>query len=105
MPRKYYWVMAGGFLLVAGAEALAMAVLTGDPLHRYTVVFSTQGGIPYKGGLEGDVFNVIGNVSVHPLLDPALVLFVNHEFALLFYAAIPAGFWCCMAALCFIRTY
>ena len=94
IPRRYYWVMAAGFLLVAGAEALIMASLTGDPLYRYEVVINKQGNIHYKGDLEGDVFNRIGNFSVHPAIDPLLVLFANHEFALLFYAAIPAAIWC-----------
>ena len=71
-----------------------MAALTGDPLYRYDVVLNKQGSILYKGGVEGDVFNRIGNVSLHPLIDPLLVLFINHEFALLFYFAIPAGIWC-----------
>jgi hypothetical protein len=94
IPRRYYWVMAGGFLLVAGLEALAMGALTGNPLYRYEVVLGKQGNIPYKGAVDGDVFNRIGNVAVHPVLDPLLVLFANHEFALLFYAAIPAAIWC-----------
>jgi 4-amino-4-deoxy-L-arabinose transferase-like glycosyltransferase len=94
IPRRYYWIMAGGFLLVAGAEALIMATLTGDPLYRYEVVLSKQGNIHYKGGVEGDVFNRIGNFSVHPAIDPILVLFANHEFSLLFYVAIPAAIWC-----------
>ena len=94
IQRKLYWVMASGFLLVAGAEALAMAILTGDPLYRYDVILGKQLAIPYKGALEGDVFNRIGNISVHPVVDPFLVLFANHEFALLFFFAIPAIFWC-----------
>lgn len=94
IPRRYYWIMAAGFILIVGAEALMMAILAGDPLYRYEVVLNKQGNIPYKGGVEGDVFNRIGNFSVHPLVDPFLVIFTNHEFALLFYMAIPASIWC-----------
>ena len=94
IPRRYYWIMAAGFLVVVGAEALFMAALTGNPLHRYEILISKQGSIPYKGAVEGDVFNRIGNLSVNPVLDPLLVLFANHEFALLFYAALPAAIWC-----------
>lgn len=94
IPRRFYWVMAAGFLLVAGAEALAMGLLTGDPLYRYEVVIGKQGNIQHKGAVDGDVFNRIGNFSVHPVLDPLLVLFANHEFALLFFAVIPAAIWC-----------
>ena len=93
IARREYWIMAIGFFVIVGAEAIYMAILTGDPLYRYQVVINKQGDIPYKGGLDGDVFNRIGNVSVNPLLDPFLVLFANHEFALLFYVAIPAVWW------------
>lgn len=94
MPRRYYWIMAAGFLFIVGAEALVMGALTGNPLYRYEILIAKQGSIPYKGDVEGDVFNRIGNLSVNPVLDPILVLFANHEFALLFYFAIPAAIWC-----------
>ena len=93
MPRKLYWIVAGAFLVVAGGEALLMTVLADNPLYRYEIVLGKQGAIIYKGGIEGEVFNRIGNVAVHPVIDPLLVLFANHEFSLLFYLSVPAFIW------------
>ena len=34
LPRRRYWLMAGGFLAVAGLECLYFWAVAGDPLHR-----------------------------------------------------------------------
>ena len=48
-----------------------MAILTGEPFYRYENGFwDKQVSIFRKGDIEGDIFNRIGNISIHPILDP-----------------------------------
>ena len=84
-------------LLVAGAGAACLllgemafqAAMTGDPLRRYMLAFNHDPAVDRAANLEG-------NILVHPAIDPLLVLFVNNDFALLFWlaaAALGAGAW------------
>ncbi len=93
LPRARYWVMAGGFLPVIALEALAMWGMTGNPIYRYTTMLASKANFNKKGEVAGDMFNRLGNVSVNSALDPVLVLFANHEFALLFFFACPVAVW------------
>lgn len=83
LPRWTWFAVAGGAALVLAGEAAFQWVLTGDPLHRYALAFNHDSTLDRAANEEG-------NLLVHPLLDPLLVLLVNNEFALLFWLAIPA---------------
>lgn len=72
-----------GAAAVLGAEALFQGLVTGDPLRRYAIAFNHDSTIDRAANLEG-------NILVHPAVDPLLVL-VNNDFGLLFWAAIAAG--------------
>ena len=77
-------VAAGlGAAAVLGGEALFQGLVTGDPLRRYAIAFNHDSTIDRAANLEG-------NLLVHPAVDPLLVLLVNNDFGLLFWAAIAA---------------
>jgi 4-amino-4-deoxy-L-arabinose transferase-like glycosyltransferase len=83
----YLWIVAG-FLIVWAAELLYLGVMTGDPLYRIHV------SLHHDPSIDRSV-DLAGNIIVHPLIDPLLVLLLNQEFMLLFVLAIPLGAWLC----------
>jgi len=83
IPRKWYFVVGAGFLAVWAIDVLYLAIMTGDPLFRMNIARNHDPGLNRAANLEG-------NLLVHPVLDPLLVLLVNQEFALLFWLGIPA---------------
>jgi len=84
LPRWAVFAAGCGAAAVLLGEAAFQWAMTGDPLHRYTLAFNHDSTIVRSDNEEG-------NLLVHPVLDPLLVLFVNNEFALLFWLAIPAA--------------
>jgi 4-amino-4-deoxy-L-arabinose transferase-like glycosyltransferase len=83
--RRDVLVAAGlGMALVLGAEALFQYAMTGEPLRRYDIAFHHDEHIDRAANLEG-------NFLVHPAIDPLLVLLINDDFGLLFWALIAAG--------------
>ncbi len=92
LPRRLYWVMAPGFFIPVLGDALYFWVEAGTPLYRYTETLSTRAGFSLMRLQAGGLFNDIGNVQLHPLLDPLLALLVNHEVGLLFYL-VPFVVW------------
>ncbi|MEQ1547740.1 MAG: glycosyltransferase family 39 protein [Chakrabartia sp.] len=86
--RRYYWMIAAGFLAVWGLELLYLGVMTGDPLYRYSISMHHDATIDRS-------IDLAGNVIVHPVIDPFLVLLLNQELMLLFFVAIPLGIWLC----------
>ncbi|MGJ3649884.1 ArnT family glycosyltransferase [Sphingomonas sp. GlSt437] len=73
-----------GIALVLGAEALFQGIMTGHPLRRYDIAFHHDEHIDRAANLEG-------NFLLHPAIDPLLVLLINDDFGLLFWALIAAG--------------
>lgn len=86
MPRRFYWIMAIGFLAVWGAELVYLTVMTGDPLYRINIALHHDSSIDRS-------IDLAGNLIVHPFVDPVLLLLVNQEFMLLFWALPPAALW------------
>ena len=85
VPRRVLLVAGAGAAAVLALEMLFQFAVTGDPLHRYMLAFNHDDTLSRAANLEG-------NLLVHPLVDPLLVLLVNNEFGLLF--------WVAAAALC-----
>ncbi|MFN3727082.1 MAG: ArnT family glycosyltransferase [Allosphingosinicella sp.] len=83
-PRWALVAVGCGAGLVLLGEAAFQWAMTGDPLHRYTLAFNHDSSLDRAANEEG-------NLLLHPAVDPLLVLFVNNEFALLFWLAIPAA--------------
>jgi 4-amino-4-deoxy-L-arabinose transferase-like glycosyltransferase len=83
LSRKWYFVLGAGFIAINLVQSLYLGVMTGDPLYRYHII---EGADPY---LDRAV-NLEGNVRIHPLIDPLLVILINQEYALLFWLACPA---------------
>jgi len=95
--RRYYWVMALGFVLVVGIEVGYFTAMTGDPFYRYRIdlfhdvvdrIGDATAAIKF-----GMTLNLEGNLTVNPFLEPFVTLLVNQEFGLLFWAYIPAAAW------------
>ncbi len=83
--RRDVLIAAGiGFAAVLGAEALFQYAMTGVPLRRYDIAFHHDSHIDRAANLEG-------NFLLHPAIDPLLVLLINDDFGLIFWAAIGAG--------------
>lgn len=70
-----------GLLAVLGGEALFQAWQTGSPLRRYDIAFHHDAHIDRAANMEG-------NFLVHPVIDPVLVLLINDDFGLIFWAAL-----------------
>lgn len=88
ISRKALLVMGGGAVCLLLGEAAFQWALTGEPLRRYTIAFHHDSHIDRAANLEG-------NLLVHPVIDPLLVLLINNDFALLFWlglAAVVSGF-------------
>lgn len=92
LPRLSYFWVAAGFLAVWLVELAYLWAMTGDPFYRITIALHHDSTI--DRGVD-----LAGNVIVHPLVDPLLVLLFNQEFMALFFLAVPLGGW-----LCFGRT-
>jgi 4-amino-4-deoxy-L-arabinose transferase-like glycosyltransferase len=84
LPRWVWLAAGGGAALVLLGEAAFQWAMTGDPLHRYALAFNHDSTLDRAANEEG-------NLLVHPVIDPLLVLLVNNEFALLFWLAVPAA--------------
>lgn len=87
--RHYLWI-AAGFLAVWGLELIYLGIMTGDPLYRFNISLNHDSSIDRS-------IDVAGNLIVHPVIDPLLVLLFNQEVMLLFYLAVPLTFWLCIS--------
>ncbi|MGE3693092.1 MAG: glycosyltransferase family 39 protein [Novosphingobium sp.] len=88
MPRWRYLVIPLGFLAVWAIEISYLWAMTGDPLYRFNI------SLHHDSTIDRSI-DLAGNVIVNPLIDPLLVLLLNQEFMLLFFAAIPLSLWLC----------
>ena len=87
LPRRWYWVMAIGWILVVGAELGYFYCMTGDAMYRWQISLHHDSTINRwidQGG---------GTPLLNPVIDPFLALFTSHSFGLLFWIGIPLGAW------------
>ncbi len=80
MPWQRYVIMGAGFFSALIADLLIFTLQTGDPFHRYAVLFTAH-HVPEAS---------VGNLVTVPYLEPIAALFLNNEFGLLYFFA--AGF-------------
>lgn len=95
MPRRNYFVIAAGFVVVLGAEWAYLTVMTGDPLYRLHIdqahdVISRTAELAWARQ-RGSLIDAEGNVSVSVWLDPILNLLVTQKYGLLFWVGVPAA--------------
>ncbi len=90
MGRWHYLWIAVGFLAVWSLELLYLGIMTGDPLYRFNI------SLHHDATIDRSI-DLAGNVIVHPLVDPLLVLLINQEFMALMFLAVPLGAWLCFA--------
>lgn len=88
--RWHYLWIAVGFLAVWSLELVYLGVMTGDPLYRFNI------SLHHDATIDRSI-DLAGNVIVHPLVDPFLVLLINQEFMLLTFLGVPLGAWLCFA--------
>lgn len=89
VERRVLIAAGVGFALVVGGEALFQWTQTGDALRRYSIAFHHDEHIDRALNREG-------NLLLWPPIDPLLVLLINDDFALLFWAAglaLATGTW------------
>lgn len=93
-PRRYYWIMASGFALMALAEFYYYWTLTGDPLYRIWVDMDQGHTLTVlRSATHITSTPSTGNIQTGHWFDPLLVLLINQEFGLLFYLTLPASYW------------
>jgi 4-amino-4-deoxy-L-arabinose transferase-like glycosyltransferase len=95
--RAHYLWIAAGFLAIWAVEICYLWAMTGDPLYRINISLNHDSSIDRT-------IDVAGNVVVHPLIDPLLVLLLNQEFMALYFIAIPVGAWLCFGTSIDSRT-
>ncbi|UTW56341.1 glycosyltransferase family 39 protein [Kordiimonas sp. SCSIO 12610] len=78
IKRLQYFVMAFGFFTIWGLETLYFWVFSGDPLYRFSRSFGHDSTIDRS-------IDLAGNLIIHPIIDPLLVLLFNQEFGVLFW--------------------
>ncbi len=86
IKRIQYFTMAFGFFFVWGLEALYFWVFSGDPFYRISRSFGHDSTIDRT-------IDLAGNLIIHPVIDPLLVLLFNQEFGLLFWALAGLVLW------------
>lgn len=86
---NYLWI-AAGFVAVWALELIYLGIMTGDPFYRFNIALHHDSTINRSVDLAG-------NVIVHPLVDPLLVLLLNQEFMALMLFAVPLGAWLCLS--------
>ena len=91
-----YVIVAAGCLLVIGADTLYLYVMSGDPLYRvHTAMRGAQNDGPHMeaAGEAASGVDRFGALAVPRILRPFGALFVNQNFGLLFWFAVPATVW------------
>lgn len=103
MPRRDYFIMAAGFLLMLAVECSYYGVVSGDPLHRYHLTFGAAISDGDRMPVPPLHFDDSGNFHVNRFIDPIIMLLTKQEFCLLFYLVIPAVIWAAIPARCVRR--
>ncbi len=87
VPRWKYFIMGAGFVAVQLLEVGYYGILTGDMLHRWRVSAVHDMHINRWVDQGADIW------IIHPLVDPITMLFLNHNFGLVAWVALPLAVW------------
>ena len=85
--RRWYLVMAAGFSALLLGEMAFLWAYTGNPLHRLAIAAHHDTTINRWDPNPNIAF------PVHPALDPVLMWFTGHYFALLGWIGLPLAVW------------
>jgi 4-amino-4-deoxy-L-arabinose transferase-like glycosyltransferase len=95
VPRSYFFLITGGFLLLLAIDTVYLGSMTGDPYYRLHISMRGVSGdnplqseFPVRYGLDP-----IGLIAAPRAIQPVLMLFTAHELFPLFYFVVPAGLW------------
>ena len=99
VPRRYFFLIAGGFLVVLAIDTVYLARMTDDPLYRFHLsgrAISSDNPLHPEISAASPVLNGFdrtGLIAVPRLIQPVLMLFTAHQFGPLFFFMVPAGLW------------
>ena len=87
MKRAYYFAIGAGFLVPFGLELIYLGVMTGNPLYRASI------SVHHDSTINRWIPQGAAVPLVHPVIDPFIMLLLNHNFALLFWVGPPLIVW------------
>ena len=93
---RSYTILAAGCLLIVGADWLYLYTMSGDPLYRLHIAMrGAQGDGPQMeaSGETASGVDRFGAIALPRALRPFGALFLNQNFGLLFWIAVPATAW------------
>jgi len=99
VARPYFFLIAGGFLLVLAIDTVYLAIMTDDPYYRFHASMRGLAGdnpldpeiaatFPVRYGLDR-----IGLIGVPRAVQPVVMLLTAHQLFPLFFFVFPAGLW------------
>lgn len=92
LPRHEYLWMLTGFLLVIAIEGLYYGIATGNPAHRFTLLFQAT-TVHDRVHVDFLQFAAGGTLHIWEPIDPMVMLLTHHDFALLGWLSLPAICW------------
>lgn len=96
-----YLFMAAGFIAVVGADWLYLYLMSGDPLYRLHIAMGGAQGDGPQLETAGDAASGVdrfGAIALPRVLRPFGAVFLNQNYGLLFWFAVPAAAWLAMRA-------
>ena len=93
---REYLILAAGFAAVVGADWLYLYAMSGDPMYRLHIAMAgARGDGPQMEALNEGSSGVdrFGAIALPRVLRPLGAVFLNQNFGLLFWVAVPATAW------------
>ena len=95
LPRFYFLLITGGFLLLLAIDTVYLGSMTGDPYYRFHI---SMRGVSGDNPLQSEFLvryglDRIGLIAAPRAIQPVLMLFTAHQLFPLFYFVVPAGLW------------
>ena len=92
-PRRwYYFVLGAGFLLVELSNMLFYWLMSGNPFYSFHIAAH------HDNDINRWVDQGAGVPPIHPLVDPVVMLLINHNFGLIFSVGLGLLVWLLMAS-------
>jgi 4-amino-4-deoxy-L-arabinose transferase-like glycosyltransferase len=87
MDRRFYLLIGVGFIAIVGLDFAYLWSMTGKLLYRFTIDVNHDTNIN-RWADQGAAIPL-----VHPIIDPVVMLFLNHHFGFLAWIGIPLVIW------------
>ena len=90
LPRmKYFW-SALGFIAIMALECLYFAISSGNPFARFGALVGTRSAAS-RMVVPPFTYDDTGNLRIHDLVDPLVMMFTKHSFGALYWVLLVAG--------------